>query len=152
MITNFVWDTINETVTPNYAATTAPATLDSETAMWYLQEKGNPANSWSSYAVINNKYEHYIADLGISLTINQAALPGNGTTDASKSGYIGDNVEYLNANAEAWMVDGGLMRVFHLSMKCYKLVMLKMIKNMILKVHLLLLSVTFHLFLIISRL
>jgi hypothetical protein len=66
---------------------------------WALRGDNDPNKIWFSYQPLDVKYEQYIPEIGLSVSIERIPFPGtNGV-----SGWVGSSVEYTDsANAVRW--------------------------------------------------
>ncbi|MCP4437843.1 MAG: hypothetical protein GY810_02785, partial [Aureispira sp.] len=70
----------------------------SDSIYWVLADVNDPSEIWTSFQTIDQLYEQYIPDLGISVTVEDAALPGMN----NETGYVGSELIYADTTQPAW--------------------------------------------------
>lgn len=92
---SYTWDTTTAgAITPNPQGT--PASLSNE-VKWVLVDADNPTEWWTASQPMDVTYEHYIPELGISMSLNQVTAPGRSNGVERESGALGSSVTYSDS-------------------------------------------------------
>ena len=100
---NYVWSRDSATGVYMASRDTAPVLTDS--VYWSLMDVNDPTTLWTSYQTIEQNFEQFIPDLGISVLAQRVFAPsGEGAANIGEnSGYIGVELEYQDTvNTPAW--------------------------------------------------